>query len=371
MRVFRLGVGLAAMLAASTATLAASAAPSKGDTGGKGGPGPESSTQSGAEGTASTPKSEVDITELQYRNRSTLNPDEAAAARTAEKPWEATATYELHRLIRQEDVAGSPKLYQLLGVTARYLPTAHDSITLFGGATQGFIADPTESGVRAQDLTLQYAHVFDLPSKFRLRATAGVTAPLSYYSQIASNITTPSISAALSRRFGDLSLNVALRGAFFWDRYTSPQGLDAATESSLTNGTDANTKFVLGGVLSAEYSMPFWRPLSAGLGLSNSYYWYYNVGQCPAGAGLNRATGMQNQTCPGGTYATGQPVQQSYGGEIFVRYLLPEVAGFKSDFTVAYGNPNPNFVLHDGIQHLYPFDFRDTAEFYMALGGRY
>jgi hypothetical protein len=67
---------------------------------------------------------------------------------------------------------------------------------------------------------------------------------------------------------------------------------------------------------------------------------------------------------------TGQPIQQSYGGEIFARYLLPEVAGFRSDLTVALGNPNPNFVLHDGVQHLYPF-YRDTAEFYVALGGRY
>jgi hypothetical protein len=374
MRLFRLGVGIAAMLAASTSTLGASAAPGKGDTGGKGGPGPDSSTKSGAEGTASTPGSEVDITELQYRNRSTLNPDEAAARRAEKKPWEAAATYELHRLLRQEDVAGSPKLYQLLGVSAKYLPTTHDTITLFGGATEGFIGDQSETGFRAQDLTLQYAHAFDLPEKFRLRTTAGLTAPLSYFSQIVSNITTPSISAALSRRFGDLSLNFAVRGAYFWDRYTTPQGIDAATSSSITNGTSANTKFVLGGVLSAEYTMPFWRPLSVGLGLSDSYYWYYNVGQCPAGAGLGGATGMVNQTCPGATYVqnqgSGQPVQQSYGGEIFARYLLPEVAGFRSDLTVAVGNPNQNFVLHDGNQHLYPF-FRDTAEFYVALGGRY
>jgi hypothetical protein len=371
MRLFRLGVGIAAMLAASTASLVAAAAPSKGDTGGKGGPGPESSTQSGAEGTASKPSTEVDITELQYRNRSTLNPDEAAFGRAQEKPWEATATYELHRLIRQEDVAGSPKLYQLLGVTAKYLPTAHDSITLFGGGTQGFIADPKESGVRAQDLTLQYAHFFDLPSKFKLRASAGVTAPLSYYSQIASNYTTPSISAALSRRFGDLSINFAVRGAYFWDRYTTPQGVDAATASSITNGTDANTKYVLSGVISAEYTMPFWRPLAVGLGISDSYYWYYDVGQCPAGGGITMATGGAS-SCPAvkDPQFPNQPMQQSYGGEIFARYLLPDVAGFKSDFTVAVGNPNPNFVLHDGVQHLYPF-FRDTAEFYMALGGRY
>ena len=70
---FGIALGAAALLT----TAAAGAAPSKGDTGGKGGTGPETSTQSGAEGTASTPATEVDTSQLQFRSRSGANPDEA------------------------------------------------------------------------------------------------------------------------------------------------------------------------------------------------------------------------------------------------------------------------------------------------------
>jgi hypothetical protein len=134
---------------------------------------------------------------------------------------------------------------------------------------------------------------------------------------------------------------------------------------------------VLGALVSAEYDMPFWRPLSVGIALTDSYYWYYNVGQCPQGGGGDSATGNAGQGssyCPGGTYqanqGSGQPWQQSYGGEIFARYALPELVGFKSDLTFALGNSNPNFVLHDGVVHPY-FLYRDTAEVYVALAGRY
>ncbi len=359
-----LGLGMAAMFAASTAS-AAGGVGGKGDTGGKGGAGPENSTQAGAEGTAATPASSVDITELQYRNRSTQNPDEAALEHAKEKPWEVAASYELHRLIRQEDLggAGANKVFQLLGVSGKYLLTTHDTLTLFGGATVGALADASETGARAQDISLQYAHVFDLPQKFRLRAAASVTAPVSYFSQLASNITTPSLSAGLTRRFGDLAVSATVRGAFFWDRYTSAASLgDAGNGASSGVGSgDSNTKYVLGGLLSAEYDMPFHRPLSVGIAASDTYYWYYNVGQCPLNAGNG---------CQGATQGPGQPMQQSYGGEIFARYLLPDVGGFKSDFTVALGNSNPNFVLHDGIVHPYLL-FRDTAEVYIALAGRY
>jgi hypothetical protein len=344
---------------ASTSAFAAGGVGGKGDTGGKGGPGPDSSTKAGSEGSASSTSS-VDITETQFRNKSTVNPDEAAQAHAEEKPWEVDANYELHRLIRQEDVAGAPKNYQIFGVAAKYLITARDIVSLFGGATQGFIADTGESGVRANDISLQYAHVFDLPEKFKLRAAAGATIPISYYSQLASNITTPSISVGLSRKFGDLALNASIRGAYFWDKYTTSAALGSSATTAGSGST--NTKFVAGGLLSAEYDMPFHRPLSVGLALSDSYYWYYNVGQPPAGSTYYGAVADP-------TFAN-QPMQQSYGGEIFARYVMPELVGIKSDLTVALGNSTPNFVLHDGIVHPYLL-YRDTAEVYIALAGRY
>ena len=370
MRFVSLAFGFAAMLAGTTAA-AAGGVGGKGDTGGKGGPGPESSTQAGAEGTASS-SSAVDVTEVQFRNKSTQNPDELNGTHVEQKPWEVAATYELHRLIRQEDVAGALKVFQLLGVSARYSLTEHDNVSIFGGATEGFIADQSESGVRANDISLQYAHIFDLPEKFKLRATVGATLPVSYYSQLASNVTTPSLSVGLSRKFGDLAVSATVRGAYFIDRYTSSASLNGTGADSA--GGAPNTKFVAGGLLSAEYDMPFHRPLSVGLALSDSYYWYYNVGQCPVNVGAQSAFGATAPAACGAEsdpqFGTGQTMQQSYGGELFVRYVMPELMGFKSDLTVALGNSTPNFVLHDGIVHPYLL-YRDTAEVYVALGGRY
>jgi hypothetical protein len=355
MRFVTLGFGIATVLVAATA----SAAPSKGDTGGKGGNGPDSSLKSGAEGSASEP-SAVDITEVQYRNKSTQNPDEVMQKRQVEKPWEVSASYELHRLIRQEDVSGAPKLFQLIGISGRYSLTENDIVSIFGGASEGFIADPQESGVRANDISLQYAHTFALPQKFRLRASVGATVPISYYSQLASNITTPSLSVGLSRKFGDLSVSAMIRGAYYIDRYRTAAALGS---SSSDPGGATNSRAVASALLSAEYMMPFHRPLSVGVAVSDAYYWYYSPGTPPAGT---PSYGVVSDQYFGET----QPMQQSYGGELFARYVMPDLAGIKSDFTVAIGNSSPNFVLHDGIVHPYLL-YRDTAEVYFALGGRY
>jgi hypothetical protein len=258
----------------------------------------------------------------------------------------------------QEDLAGSPKLFQLIGVSGRYLITDHDTVSIFGGATEGFIADSGESGVRANDISLQYSHVFELPEKFRLRTAAGATLPISYYSRLAGNYTTPSLTVGLSRRFGDLSVSASVRGAYFFDQYR-----ESGAQDSGSPGGSANTQFVAGGLLTAEYDVPFHRPLSFGLSLSDTYYWYYNP-DVPCGPPGSPSA------CSGGTSGAHQPMQQSYGGELFVRYVMPEIGGVKTDFTVAFGNSNPNFVLHDGIVHPY-FLYRDTAEVYFALGGRY
>ena len=69
-----------------------------------------------------------------------------------------------------------------------------------------------------------------------------------------------------------------------------------------------------------------------------------------------------------------QPVSQSYAGEIFVRYVLPSLAGVKSDFSVALADGDPalsyNSVLHDGVSQFYLF-FRQTAEVYGTFSVRY
>jgi hypothetical protein len=360
MRFIGLGVGLAVVLAAT----AASAEPTKGDTGGKGGLGPENSTQSGAQGAAEAP-APIDTTLVQLGGKSTLNSDKTAQKQILEeKPWEVSGTYELHRMLRQEDAGGAVnKVYDLLFVAGRYSLTDHDSIILSAGVTQGFLADQGESGVRATDLSLNYGHTFDLPEKFKLRVSGGLTAPISFYSQISTNITSPSLALSLSRRFGDLALSANLRGVYFWDKYTTGCEIGAGTGDGCGS---TNIKYSAGASVSAEYNMPFHRPLSAGLALTDSYGWFYDVGQPPYESNFYGATQDPQ--------FKNQPMQQSYGGELFLRYTIPDLSGFKSDLTLALANGDPGIgyvsVLHDGIVHPYLL-YRDTAEVYFALEARY
>ena len=91
------------------------------------------------------------------------------------------------------------------------------------------------------------------------------------------------------------------------------------------------------------------------------------MGQLPAAVARARARRATPNT-------DSQPWQQSYGGEIFVRYVMPDLSGFKSDLTVALANGDPSLgypsVLHDGVVHPYLL-YYNSAEVYFALEGRY
>jgi len=378
MRFIAFGFGIAALLA-TTAASATGGVGGKGDTGNKGGTGPQNSTSSGAAGTAEAP-AELDTTQQQFGGKSTQNPDTAGGKKVEEKPWEIGATFETHRLMRQDynlDGEGPLKVFNVLFAVAKYSFTDYDTVLLSGGGYQFFLGDSGESGFRASDLSLAYTRLFVLPQKFKLRATAGATIPISFDSQLASNITSPSLSVSISRKFGDFALEARISGRYFWDRYTSANAIGAPSTGDGSASGSTNVKFSTGAAISAEYDMPFYRPISAGVALTDSYAWFYNVGQCPADSGLGQAMGTGSSSCSGATSnpaTDGQPWQQSYGGEVFVRYVMPDLSGFKSDLTVALANGDPSLgypsVLHDGIVHPY-FLYYNSAEVYAALSGRY
>ena len=121
-----------------------------------------------------------------------------------------------------------------------------------------------ETGFRGTDISLAYTRLVPLPEKLTLRITPSVTIPVSFYSQKASNITSPGLSLTLSRKFGDLNLDARVSAGAFIDHYASAEG------------GAPNAKYRAGGSLTAEYSMPFHRALSLGASLIDSYYWYYN-----------------------------------------------------------------------------------------------
>lgn len=373
MRLMTVAFGLAIGLASTTALAAPAGggAGGKGETGGKGGLGPADSTTAGAAGSAEQSPTNLDVSQQAFGGKSTQNPDTAQAAREEEKPWEVSGTFETHHLLRDQYTAeglGQYKTFNVYFLAAKYLITDADVLSLSGGVFEFFLADQGESGFRGTDISLSYSHVFQLPEKFQLRTTGTVTAPISYDSQLASNITSPSVTVALSRRFGDLLLSAGLRGTFFWDKYTSENAIGASPSSQDPNSGagEPNAKWNAGGFLSAEYAMPFYRQFSVGAALTDSYVWYYNVGSSPTGTTFNGAT--SNSVTDNSTFF------QSYGGEIFARYILPNLSGFKSDITVALANGDPSLgypsVLRDGVVHPYVLGY-NSAEVYAALEGRY
>jgi hypothetical protein len=378
MRFVAVGFGIAALLA-TTAASATGGVGGKGDTGGKGGLGPANSTSAGAAGTAEQTTTGADFSQQAFGGQSTQSPDVVGGRRIEEKPWEVGATFETHRLIRQDynlDGVGAVKVFNVLFAVAKYNLTDNDQFLLSGGGYQYFLADSGEPGFRASDLSLAYTRQVLLPQKFRLRATGALTAPISFDSQLAGNITTPSLSVALSRKFGDLAVEARLTGRYYWDKAKEATALGS---SSGDPGGQPNVKYTAGGSISAEYNMPFFRPLSAGAALTDLYVWYYTPGGCVAQqSGLSSAFGMpvSSSNCPATSNSgtDNQPMQQSYGGEVFVRYAMPDLGGFKSDVTAVFANGDPSLgfpsVIHDGVTHPY-FFYWNTTELYLALNGRY
>jgi hypothetical protein len=356
MRLSILGYSAALLLVASSAS-AEGGVGGKGDLGGKGGPGPSSGQPSTTTDSGGT----VDVTETSQRR---ANPDIAEAKPEETKAWEVGVSFETHRLLYQDDLEGAAvnKVFNVYFLSARYDLTDNDRITAGWGVTQAFLADDGESGFRGTDITVAYTHTFRLPERVSLSVTPSASLPISYYSQLASNITSPSLTLSLSRRFGDLTLAFRVNGGVFIDKYAQAGSCNAPDCA----GGSENPKWHLGGALSAEYSIPFHRPLSIGAVLDDSYVWFYgSTGQPVSGAGMGAVQDSQFSS---------QPMLQSYGGEIFARYVLPTLAGFKSDVTVALAQGDPSLgypsVLHDGIVHPYLL-FRQTEEVYAAFSVRY
>jgi len=340
-----LGFAAAAVLA-STSAFATDTG--KGETGGKGGLGPGESAPAAA-GSTFIPLGEGS-------QNTNANPD-VLTKKNEQKPWEIDADFETHRMIRQDDLEsfGQDKVFNALGIFASYSLTDNDRIGLREFFIEHFIADQGESGIRADDVTATYTHTQKLPKDFRLGISFALSAPTSFTSQKEGLITAPSLAINLSKRIGRyVSLSARGGAVFFIDKYREAEGGDPNAEFRMNFGLDA------------EVAMPFHEQLSVGISATTSYLWLYNVA---SGDPSVVATGVTQDP----TFST-QPVQQSYGGEIYARYELPTLAGVKSDLALALaqGDPELGFTteLHEGIGYTYLF-FRQTSEVYATFTVRY
>ncbi|MEO6417894.1 MAG: hypothetical protein ABIP39_00705 [Polyangiaceae bacterium] len=297
---------------------------------------------------------------LDYNNADKIvNPDKVDARDIEKKKWEVSAGLEVHRLIRQSDLNGAAENKQInvLAGAVEYDFTKYDRLRLRAYLLERFIGDPGETGWRADDLILQYTRYVPLAWQMTLKPGVWVTAPTSFRSQKEGNITSPRLFVSLEKEFGR-HLRVEPRGY-------GEANIDRYRESEL--GGTPNLKYRLGFGLSAEYSMPFHPALSLGVDLAMAYLWYYDVGN----NGFNNSAGVTTLLA---TNNAQQPIAQTYGGEVFVRYILPSVLGFHSDASLAYAQGDPTIgytsLLHDGNSHVYA-GYRQNSELYATLTIRY
>ncbi len=273
------------------------------------------------------------------------------------KVWEVEADWEFHHLFVQKDLVGaaSNKNLNYFAAFARWEPTPDDRIALRGGLYQRFLADQGESGIRADDLILSYTHFFRLPQKVNLRTLVWLTAPTSFYDRFASIYTVPRVLLGVDHTFlHHITVDARVYGDYYIVKYASMAG------------GNPNPRAHLGMAAGVVVTMPFHDPLGIGLSIYNGYDWFYRVGAPPRSSTGTIAAADPRFTTP--------PPEQSYGGEIYIRYEFPNLGGFRSDATIAFANGDPTLgyasALHDGTRHLYGL-WRQNAEFYATLTGRY
>lgn len=268
--------------------------------------------------------------------------------------------------------AGARKLFNYFNGYASLLLTRNDRIRLRAGFYEFLLADQGESGVRATDLSLSYSHLFRLPSYFSIRGTAALTAPVSFYSQKASLITSPSasVSALYSHPRAGVSVDLSGFGSAYVHKCSSAGGYNCNAPGGAPNPIG-----LVGGSLELSYAFWFHKPLAVGTDGYVGWLWFHDVQSSKptidcTGTGQPCDT---NGTTQDATFPK-QPVQQVYGFEAFVRYSLPAFKGIHADLQVAVaeGDPTLGYVSRniDGVAHFIG-NYYQNFEAYGAVSARY
>lgn len=288
------------------------------------------------------------------------------------KIWEVAGGYEYHRLWRRNDLGGAAvnSDVNVFSIAGTLEPTPLDRFRLRGFLYERFLADEGETGVRTDDLILSYTRTIPIKhrkiepkddGKVSIKPGAWLTAPTSFASKKASIVTVPRVYVSAEKTFfGFLHVEPRLSGDWYFVRYRTYEG-----------GATPNTKARLGGGLNVEANVPQHKPLTFGLDFGTAYYWYYDA------YGIQAMNSQRDPAFPGvvqdATY-TSQPIQQTYGGEIYARYDLPAYKDVHADITLAAANGDPTLgytsAIHEGARFFY-LGYRQTAELYGALSVRY
>ena len=287
----------------------------------------------------------------------------------------ADLTYEYHRLIRQNDLAGDAvdrNVNFFIG-TLGYDITRYDRVYVELAAYERFLADQGESGLRADDAILAYSRFIPLANDMELRVTGRLTAPLSFESKLGHVITTPRLTVRFDKLFRGGPANGLLLTALGYGEVN-------IVRSATSDGGAANERFRFAALLGGEYSMPFLPRLSVGVNVFVATIGLYSAGGSLAQTGIASATGgianpVSSDNLPN------QPLQAEFGAELFVRYHLGALLAGRAlsrvrfDLLAAYANGDPVLgyqnELHDGVTRVDALFYRHTSEVYFALSARY
>ena len=277
------------------------------------------------------------------------------------KSWEVGGVFETHRLFIQNDLEGygNNKIVNYLHLFARWDITKQDAVEVRGYLFERVLVDPGETGLRLDDTVFHYSHKFaGLPQDWGVRIYANVTAPTSFYSSLMSLYTAPRLGGELSYKHGPWNAAFLLYGETYITKYRQMQG------------GNPNPWFHGAFYIDLSYRLPFFpslrEPLTLGAMFTAHRTWLRDAG---GGGAQPDALGVVADA-----QYDGQPVQGSYGGQVYLRYQLPKMGGLRSDVTVAVaqGDPTLGYTsdLHDGIAHTYLF-WRQSSQIFFALSARY
>lgn len=281
-----------------------------------------------------------------------------------EKPWSISVGSEFHQMaVSNPNGEGASVRMLYWYASARWSFGKHDKISARFGMVERFLADQGETGVRTDDIGLSYAHDFgELVWGLDLGASVSANIPISFYSQKMGLITAPGAALDLTRKFGPVTASVRAFGGYFIQRYDSMQGGAPNPRGRLGFAADVNV------------DIPKVEGLAIGVDAATSYAWFYTPQLSTA---VQANAGMYSGGYPGisgdGTYPV-QPFLQSYGGEVYVRYALPEFFKIHAEVSLVVADGDPtigyNSVLKDGVGYFYLFN-PHTFGFYGSLSARY
>jgi hypothetical protein len=359
----RRGINIPRLAAFAVAVLAAAPAlatdTSTKDSGEHGSAGPSSPASS------SGPSSSTEAGQPEANEERNLG---SGAPFSLTKRFEFEAGWELHGMLVQNNLVGngSETVFEYFYAGASYYITPNDKLRLIMGLYQFALADPGETGWRADDLLLRYNHHVFLPWKLGLDLSGSLTAPFSFESAKMGLITEPQVRVGINRTFFKyITVDFRVFFDYYWQTFTTMQG-----------GSTPNPTTRTGGILSVEAELPWHRALALGIDLETAYNTYYN----PAGQPGNE-TGIPSASGLGPYYgvttnsnSTSQPIQQDYGMDIYVSYTFPRFYGLRPIVEVAYaqGDPTAGFTsdLIDGVNNLYLF-YPEASQVFASVSLKY